>query len=408
MERIICLIAALVTLSATAMPTVEIKKVAQRWPWNNKLDITYEVTGGQDVSQNIFRRLVFTAVIDGVTNVIDGVHDLGANASSGVHTVTWTAPSGHRTDNCTMSAALYPSDTPSGDDYMIVNLETREVSYEGLLATQADSNNRYNDGWYKTTNMVFRKVAAGGPYPVGQSSQTELTNNLSTNWVTDQAYYIGIFPVTQWQYKKVFGSNPSKCTTVIEGNDKNYRPVEYVTWNDLRANAAPHENVPAVSSAETGSFLQRLNYITGNRFNIDLPTEVMWEIAARAGLDNSYIYVWGNSQEAAVYEQYMTYSGNSSSSTVEVGKRLANDWGLYDVTGNVYEWCRDDDGLSQLKDATNPWSPSSTGSSKRRTRGGQSWNNAWSWKYFRVSYRSSSAPSTYANYLGFRVAWIVK
>ena len=111
MERIICLIAALVTLSATAMPTVEIKKVAQRWPWNNKLDITYEVTGGQDVSQNIFRRLVFTAVIDGVTNVIDGVHDLGANASNGVHTVTWTAPSGHRTDNCTMSAALYPSDT---------------------------------------------------------------------------------------------------------------------------------------------------------------------------------------------------------------------------------------------------------------------------------------------------------
>ena len=181
MERIICLIAALVTLSATAMPTVEIKKVAQRWPWNNKLDITYEVTGGQDVSQNIFRRLVFTAVIDGVTNVIDGVHDLGANASSGVHTVTWTAPSGHRTDNCTMSAALYPSDTPSGDDYMIVNLETREVSYEGLLATQADSNNRYNDGWYKTTNMVFRKVAAGGPYPVGQSSQTELTNNSSFN-----------------------------------------------------------------------------------------------------------------------------------------------------------------------------------------------------------------------------------
>ena len=409
MERIICLISALATLSATAVPTVEITKVAQRWPWNNKLDITYEVTGGQDVSQNLFRRLVFTAVIDGVTNVVDGVHDLGANASDGVHTVTWTAPSGHRTDNCTMSAALYPSDTPSGDDYMIVNLETHEVSYEGLLASQEASNLRYNDGWYKTTNMVFRKVSAGGQYPVGQISQTELTNNLATNWVTERAYYIGIYPVTQWQYKKVFGANPSKCQDVQDGNERNYRPVEYVSWNALRTSECrPDEEVPAVES-NTGTFLQRLNFITGNKFNIDLPTEVMWEIAARAGLDgNSNIYFWGSSQDAAIYGQYIVYADNSSSSTVAVGSRLPNGWGIYDVTGNVLEWCRDDAGLSQLKDAQNPWTPACTGDDNRRIRGGLSWRDAWNWKYFRVSYRSSQAPNKYLNYLGFRVAWIVK
>ncbi len=401
--------AMLLAQCAIAASTVEIRKVAQRWPWNNKIDITYEVTGGQDVSSGLYRRLVFTAVIDGVTNVIDGVHDLGANASNGVHTVTWTAPSGYRTGNCTMSAALYPSDTPSGDDYMIVNLETHEISYEGLLATQEASNQRYNDGWYKTTNMVFRKVAAGGPYPVGQVSQTELSNNLATNWVTDRAYYIGIYPVTQWQYAKLCGSNPSRCQTVIDGNEKNYRPVEYVSWNQLRASVASNEDLPTVSSPGTGSFLQQLNYITGNRFNIDLPTEVMWEIAARAGLDgNSNIYFWGSSQDATIYGQYIVYSGNSSSSTVAVGSRLPNGWGIYDVTGNVYEWCRDDGGLSQLKDATDPWTPAYSGNDKRRTRGGQAWNNNWNWKYFRVSYRSASDPGQYLQYVGFRVAWIVK
>ncbi|MBR2982733.1 MAG: hypothetical protein IKC80_05835, partial [Kiritimatiellae bacterium] len=160
-------VTALAAQILTAAPSVEIKSVAQRWPWNNKLDITYEVTDGQDVAKNVFRRLVFTAKIGGEEFTIDGVHDVGANASSGVHTVTWTAPAGYRTDNCSMSASLYPATAPSGDDYMIVNLVTGEVSYEGLLATQADSNDRYNDGWYKTTNMVFRKIAAGGPYPVG-------------------------------------------------------------------------------------------------------------------------------------------------------------------------------------------------------------------------------------------------
>ena len=401
---ICCLVGVLMTLSATATSTVEIKKVAQRWPWNNKLDITYEVTGGQDVSRNIFRRLVFTAVIDGVTNVVDGVHDLGANASNGVHTVTWTAPSGHRTDNCTMSAALYPSDTPSGDDYMIVNLETHEVSYEGLLATQADSNSRYNDVWYKTTNMVFRKVAAGGPYRVGDTA-TGLSNNTPTNRPTDRTYYIGVFPVTQWQYQKVFGSRPSSNLTDVEGNNSLYRPVTYVRWNDLRvAETKPDEDVPVVNS-NTGTFLQRLNFITGNKFGIDLPTEIMWEIAARAGRTTPYF--WGT--DVNLRDEYVVYKAHLGGSyTMEVGSCKPNDWGLYDVVGNVYEWCRDDAGLSQLADAPNPWMPSSNGHESRRTRGGQAYNNDWNQLYFRTSYRASGAPNSWSHYIGFRLAWIVK
>ena len=404
MERIICLMAVLATLSATAVPTVEITKVAQRWPWNNKLDITYEVTGGQDVSSGLYRRLVFTAVIDGVTNVIDGVHDLGANASDGVHTVTWTAPSGHRTDNCTMSAAMYPATAPSGDDYMIVNLVTHEVSYEGLLATQDASDLRYNDVWYKTTNMVFRKVAAGGPYRVGDTA-TGLSNNTPTNRPTDRAYYIGIYPVTQWQYQKVLGSRPNSNLTDVDGNNSLYRPVTYVTWNELRVTGTkPDEEIPSVNS-NTGTFLQRLNFITGNKFGIDLPTELMWEIAARAGCTTPYF--WGT--DVNLRDENVVYNGHLGGSyTMEVGSCKPNGWGLYDVTGNVYEWCRDDAGLSQLKDAPDPWTPASTGNANRRTRGGRAFNNDWHQLYFRLSYRESTAPDQWKHFIGFRLAWIVK
>ena len=65
--------------------SVTIDSVTQRWPWNNKVDITYTVTDGQNVAAGVFCRLVFTANVGGSTYTIDGVHDVGANASSGTH-----------------------------------------------------------------------------------------------------------------------------------------------------------------------------------------------------------------------------------------------------------------------------------------------------------------------------------
>ena len=269
-SRVLTLVgAAAMVGSAAAASTVTIDSVTQRWPWNNKLDIAYTVAGGQDVSQGIYRKLVFTCVINGVTNIIDGVSDVGANASDGSHVVTWTAPSGYRTDNCTMSAALYENDTPSGDDYMIVNLETHKVSYEGLLASQEASNLRYNDGWYKTTNMVFRKVAAGGTYRTGDSTYAD---DLTKYWTTDRDYYIGVFLVTQWQYKKLVGSNPAGHQTDASGNLAIYRPVTGVRWSQFRNFAAPNESAPQTISSDGVSFLQKLTDITGNKYGFDLLT----------------------------------------------------------------------------------------------------------------------------------------
>ena len=90
----IALAACAATGSALAATTITIDSVAQRWPWNNKVDITYTIVGGQDVSSGNYQKIVFTTVIEGTTYTIDGIKDVGASANTGTHTVTWTLPVG--------------------------------------------------------------------------------------------------------------------------------------------------------------------------------------------------------------------------------------------------------------------------------------------------------------------------
>lgn len=389
-------------VSAGAATTISVDSVVQRWPWNNKVDITYTVSGGQDVAAGRYCRIVFTTVIDGQTVTIDGVKDIGAPADDGTHTVTWTLPDGVLSTNCTMSAAVYSADVPSGDDYLIVDLTRTDgnIVYEGLFATQDASNTRYNADVYKTDRLVLRKVPAGGPYPTGDSVRYN-TANAATTWRTARDYYIGVFPVTQYQYEKICGSNPASCKTEIEGNVTAHRPVENVSWNDLRlATTAPTSSIPAVAS-NTGTFLQRLNYMTGNAFGFDLPTEVMFELAQRAGATTRYS--WGSEVSA----DYVVCQENAGGSTVAVGSRLPNAWGLYDTAGNVWEWCLDDGSgfPTNLADAPDPFTPACSGHAHRRNRGGGRYTHEIGNDAFNTSLRNSNEP-TFKFAMGFRVAWI--
>ena len=391
-------------MSASAATTITIDSVTQRWPWNNKVDITYTVGGGQDLAGGSYQKIVFTTVIDGVTYTIDGVKDVGASANAGTHTVTWTLPSGVKSTSCTMSAAVYAADAPSGDDYMIIDLTktSDNVTYEGLLATQDASNERYNTAPYKTDKLVLRKIPAGGPYPTGDSANYSSGNdaNSAKTWTTTRDYYIGVFPVTQYQYQKLYGSNPSEKKTTIAGNEVTHRPVEKVSWDDLRlSTTASTSSIPAVAS-NSGTFFQRLNYITGNQYGFDLPTEVMFEIAERAGATTTYY--WGNT----MVTNYVVCSDNSGSSTVAVGSRLPNAWGLYDTTGNVWEWCLDDAVNGNLTARTDAFTPARGSGSPRRHRGGGAWSMASSEMFFCASYRTGSVTTKRVAALGFRVSRI--
>ena len=420
-------VAAAFASAASSAATITVDNVVQRWPWNNKLDITYTVSGGQNVAAGVFARIVFTAEVNNVSYEIDGVRDVGASASDGQHTVTWTMPSGLRAIGCTMTATLLSADVPSGDDYMVIDLTktSDNVTWEGLYATQDASNERYNTAAYKTGKLVLRKVPkwvdratlpnaaalTSNGYQTGHSQYASTGNQANSvkTWATDRAYYIGVFPVTQYQYENLYGSNPSSFkNNVVEGNEVSHRPVEMVSWDDLRlSDTASTSSIPAVAS-NSGTFFQRLNYITGNQYNFDLPTEVMFEIAERAG--STTAYYWGNSADTA----YLVCSENAGDSTVAVGSRLPNAWGFYDTAGNVLELCRDGYEPGNLKGRQDAFTPawwSDQGDSMavlRRARGGGGWNGPSSNTRFYASFRNN-VPSNSQNYnLGFRVSWIAE
>ena len=191
--------------------------------------------------------------------------------------------------------------------------------------------------------------------------------------VTLDGFYIGKYPVTQGEWEEVMGDNPSEFK---QGNDY---PVENVSWDD------------------TQEFIKVLISKNKGRYQLRLPTEAEWEYAARSG-GKKEKYAGGNDWEVEV-DTVAWWSENSGKTTHPVGKKLPNGLGLYDMSGNVWEWCQDWYGDYPCGLITNPRGPS-TGLG-RVFRGG-SWNDMpW---HVRCANRLSSHPEddTYLC-VGFRL-----
>ena len=169
-------------------------------------------------------------------------------------------------------------------------------------------------------------------------------------------YYIGKYEVTQALWQAVTDSNPSN----FKGNDL---PVEMVSWNDCQ------------------DFISKLNSMTGKRFH--LPTEAQWEYAARGGKKSrGYQYSGSNTLGDVAW-----YSGNSCSRTHAVGTKQPNELGIYDMAGNVWEWCQDWYGSYSSSPQTN--STGAVSGSYRVFRGGSWYYSAW---YCRTSCRYNFTP----------------
>jgi formylglycine-generating enzyme required for sulfatase activity len=258
-----------------------------------------------------------------------------------------------------MNVDLYEST----GDYMIVDLDTGNYAFEDLRATQAESNARYNIDRNKGERLVLRKVpktsASAYPdgYPTGNSTAYP-TANTETNWTTTVDYFIGIFELTSAQYDRLMSGTASES----------YKPKGSVKWQTLRGVGASASSTSEVTANATGGgVFQRLSAKTGLYF--DMPTELMWEIACRAGEKKAY--PWG-ADDTTDLGTYAWYSGNSGNSTQPVGGKAANNWGLFDMLGNVMEMCRDGKSQANLAESSSVFTPAANPSSnyERRIRGG--------------------------------------
>ena len=223
------------------------------------------------------------------------------------------------------------------------------------------------DAWGINMKMIW---VEGGEFMMGCTSEQGSCDSDEQNVrrVTVDGFYIGMLEVTQSQWEKVVGTNPSNW----RGADL---PVENVSWNDAM------------------EFCRLLSNKTGKTYT--LPTEAQWEYAARGGKKNEGTkYAGSNMIDAVAW-----YTDNSGSRTHTCGTKRSNALGLYDMSGNVWEWCKDWYSSSYTSyDTNNPAGPSS--GSGRVLRGGSWSDNAAN---CRVANRGSNTPANRYSFNGFRV-----
>nr|MCU0392817.1 formylglycine-generating enzyme family protein [Thermoflexibacter sp.] len=220
-------------------------------------------------------------------------------------------------------------------------------------------------------NMV---AVEGGTFSMGCTSEQKdcSDNEKPVHSVTVSSFYISKYEVTQTQWEAIMGNNPSyfkNCPTC---------PVESVSWNDIQ------------------EFITKLNQLSGKKYR--LPTEAEWEYAARGGKKSKgYQYAGGNSLNSIAW-----YNSNADFKTHPVGTKTANELGLHDMSGNVWEWCEDfydENFYTKVKNGKANY-PNKNRANYIVLRGG-SWGGYAG--YCRVAYRSRDYPTNRNDDYGFRI-----
>ena len=367
------------TWAAELEPTISVL-AKQRYPWNGLVDVKFTIAGeaGKKYATS------FTAMdLVGNTNItmktIYKSKDVPAqspeNLASGSYSWIWDASKDLPMDWESARVSVVGEAKNVVPLYIAIDLSAGKdaTSYPIEYIYETPS-----AGWtdeYKTTKLVMRRIEPG-TFMMGEGGRFNVS--LAT------PYYIGVFETTQQQYELVTGNNPS----LHKGR---LLPVGNVSWNEIRGDADVHD-WPSVITVDPYSFIGLLQ--ARSKLQIDLPTESQWEYACRAGTTTSYSY--GEQSNG----DYMWYYENSGLTTHDVGGRLANAWGLYDMHGNVYEWCLERF-VGSLSTGAEASSVDPSLRSHRMLRGG-SWNSIVGWCY---SYTWISLnPNSSGDDCGFRLA----
>ena len=360
-----------------------------------------------------------------------------ADKADGLYTITWRPDLSwpdHKIDNKSARAVVTAWALDNTPDYMAVDISAAAQPNTQTYYPAADFvPGGVTNGLYKTTTLLMRKVMAKDVKWTMGSTTLETKRN-ATREATHQVkldgnYYIGVYEVTQAQWDLI---QPSRLAPSYFNNaaDRAMRPVEQVCYNEIRnsdnsTTADAAYNWPA--DPNPNSFLGKLRTKSGLDF--DLPSDAQWEFAARAGngdtkwgdgsgilnadkdenldLLGRYERDGGKVQNGTSYANPAQSCG-ATNGTAIVGSYAPNAWGLYDMHGNVWEWCLDwyaDDitahgGKVNIDPATPANTLSGASGASRVIRGG-SWGNAAG--YCRPASRNYSTPTYRSSNFGFRV-----
>jgi len=325
--------------------------------------------------------------------------DVGADVAVGANKLmVWDAGADWNGLAADLSLSVFVPPPPPL--YLVFDLSggTTATSYP-VSYLSADPSGGWTDE-HKTTKLVLRRIPAG-PFTMGSpsdelgrdSDETQHSVTLSDD------FYMGVFELTQKQWELVMGNTPSYYKS-----DK--YPVETISYNDIRGSSVG-AGWPANGNVDATSFMGKLRQRTGLT-GLDLPTEAQWEYSCRAGTIRAYNDQTKNSGEGsdcltsgsgtdANLEPLGIYYMNDPGHEANVGTKQANAWGLYDMHGNLYEWCLDWYGTypGTVTD------PAGASSGSHRVKRGGCWNCGA--RYCRSASRSYNSPSDRNQYRGFRV-----
>lgn len=363
-----------------ATPTVTIDKVQQRYPWNGMVDIDYTITG----NASAYKIEIGVEDKESGTSYTPTKFLSVLPVSAGKHRVTWSTEAEGVTivsTNVSVTVSLVNADPAAVNEnlYYVIDLSGGPSATSYPVTTLSAPPGGVWSEEYKTTKLVLRRIEAGS-FKMRGSYDVTLT----------KPFYIGVFEVTQKQYALVTGETPSYYSG-------DARPVESVSWNMIRGDSGTY-NWPNVKTVDGNSFMGLLRQKTGLVF--DLPTEAQWEYACRAGTTSEYNNGGNSEADLRTLGRYCDNQNDGRGGYSEhttVGSYAPNAWGLYDMHGNVYEWCLDwDDSLSSGSDPVGPASGSS-----RVMRGGY-WILVADSCTSSYRYRHNPSNDNYRN--GFRLA----